>query len=124
MRWTWDPQKNRANQLAHGLSFETAVPPVKRKRTKKVSPAAELEALRALPDNRINLRDIPEVTDWSGARRGLLYRPIKQQLTLRLDADVVAWFKRRAPGGRGYQTYINRALRQYVEQRQKRTERS
>ena len=94
---------------------------MKGKRTKKVSEPAELEALAALPDDRINFRDIPEVTDWSGAKRGLLYRPVKQQLTLRLDADVVAWFKRRAPAGRGYQTQINQALRQYVQQCQKRT---
>jgi uncharacterized protein (DUF4415 family) len=41
---------------------------------------------------------------------------VKQQLTLRLDADLVAWFKARAPEGKGYQTSINSALRAYVEQ--------
>ncbi|MYK59389.1 MAG: BrnA antitoxin family protein, partial [Rhodospirillaceae bacterium] len=71
--------------------------------------------LEALPDDRIDTSDIPEQTDWSGAVRGLFYRPVKQQITLRLDADVVAWFKRQAPGGRGYQTAINRALRRHVE---------
>ena len=80
---------------------------------------AELSALEALPDDKIDTVDIPEVGDWSGAARGLFYRPVKQQLTLRLDADVVAWFKRNAPGGRGYQTDINRALREYVAQRDK-----
>jgi uncharacterized protein (DUF4415 family) len=44
----------------------------------------------------------------------MLYKPIKQQLTLRLDADVVAWFKAHAADERGYQTRINRALREYV----------
>jgi uncharacterized protein (DUF4415 family) len=39
-------------------------------------------------------------------------------LTLRLDADVVAWFKKQARSGKGYQTLINRALREYVQQRQ------
>lgn len=73
-----------------------------------------IEALAGLPDESIDTGDIPEVRDWSGARRGLFYRPVKQQLTLRLDADVVAWFKRHAKGGRGYQTDINRALREYV----------
>ena len=77
---------------------------------------AEVEALAALPDDHINTRDIPEVRDWSGARRGLFFRPVKQQLTLRIDADVIAWFKRHAPNGEGYQTSINRALREYVEQ--------
>ena len=80
---------------------------------------AELEALAALPDDEIDTSDIPEVLDWSDAKRGLFYRPVKQQLTLRLDRDVVAWFKRHAAGGRGYQTEINRALREYVRDHQK-----
>ncbi len=75
---------------------------------------AELEALAALPEAQINTCDIPEQRDWRGARRGLFYQPVKQQLTLRLDADLIAWFKDRAPNGEGYQTRINRALREYV----------
>jgi len=81
---------------------------------------AELEALAALRDDQIDLSGSPEVRDWSGAKRGLFYRPVKQQLTLRLDADVVVWFKRHARGGRGYQTDINRALREHVQRREKR----
>lgn len=42
------------------------------------------------------------------AALGELYRPIKKPVTLRLDADVLAWFKK---AGRGYQTRINRVLR-------------
>ena len=80
---------------------------------------AEIEALADLPDEAIDLSDIPEVRDWSGAERGRFYRPVKQQLTLRLDADVVAWFKRHARGGRGYQTDINRALRDHVRRHEK-----
>jgi len=76
---------------------------------------AELDALARLPEKRIDTRKIPEVRDWSGAKRGLFYRPVKQQLTLRLDADVVAWFKDHASKGEGYQTNINRALREHVE---------
>jgi uncharacterized protein (DUF4415 family) len=75
---------------------------------------AELKALAQLPENDIDIETIPEVRDWSGAKRGVFYRPVKQQLTLRLDADVVAWFKKRAPGGRGYQSAINSALRSFV----------
>ena len=75
---------------------------------------AEIEALAALPDGEIDTSDLPEILDWSGARRGLLYRPVKQQSTLRLNADVVAWFKANAPGGRGYQTEINRVLREHA----------
>jgi uncharacterized protein (DUF4415 family) len=47
----------------------------------------------------------------------LFYRPVKQQLTLRLDADVIAWFKDHAPKGEGYKTDINRALRRHVQRR-------
>ena len=84
----------------------------------RLTPAqqAEIETWAALPDDKIDMRDMPEVRDWSGARRGLFFRPIKQQLTLRIDADVVAWFKRYTPNGEGYQTHINRVLREYVEQ--------
>ncbi|MCK6454253.1 MAG: BrnA antitoxin family protein [Alphaproteobacteria bacterium] len=68
-----------------------------------------------LPDSSIDTADAPEIRDWSGARRGLFYRPVKQQLTLRIDADVVAWFRSRAPKGRGYQTTMNEALRRYMD---------
>ena len=77
----------------------------------------ELAELARLPEDRIDTRSIPEVKDWSGARRGVFYRPVKQQLTLRLDADVIAWFKDHAHEGGGYQTDINRALREHVQQR-------
>jgi uncharacterized protein (DUF4415 family) len=75
----------------------------------------ELKALASLPDAAIDTSDAPELPDWSGAKRGLFYRPVKQQLTLRLDADVVAWFKNHATLDTGYQTRINQALREYVE---------
>ncbi|MCY3558081.1 MAG: BrnA antitoxin family protein [Chloroflexi bacterium] len=75
----------------------------------------ELLALDKLADEDIDLSDIPEVTDWSGAERGKFYRPVKQQITLRIDADVIAWFKAQAPKGRGYQTNINQALRDHVQ---------
>ena len=74
----------------------------------------ELAALAAMPDEAIDTSDAPEVTDWSSAERGRFYRPVKQQLTLRLDADIVHWFKQHARAGEGYQTRINRALRDYV----------
>jgi uncharacterized protein (DUF4415 family) len=45
------------------------------------------------------------------AERGDFYRPLKEQITLRLDKDVIAWFK---AGGEGYQTRINEALREHV----------
>ena len=79
---------------------------------------AELEALAALPEDQIQTDDMPEVRNWSDAQRGLFYRPIQQQITLRLDADLIDWFKRNRPQGEGYQTSINRALREYIKQHQ------
>ena len=72
----------------------------------------ELAALVAMPDEAIDTADIPELSDWHHAERGRFYRPVKQQITLRLDADVIAWFKQqhKSGTGRGYQTDINRAL--------------
>lgn len=85
---------------------------------------AELKSLATLPDDVIDTSDAPELFDWSAAKRGLFYRPVKQQLTLRLDADVVAWFKSQTTSNEGYQTRINRALREYVQGQVSRTQRS
>jgi uncharacterized protein (DUF4415 family) len=81
---------------------------------------ARLRRLAAMPEATIDTSDIPEVTDWSGAVRGGLYRPRKDTITIRLDADVLAWFRGHAQEGRGYQSEINRALRQYVAEQEKR----
>jgi uncharacterized protein (DUF4415 family) len=56
-------------------------------------------------------RYLPE--EWAG-----MYKPVKKPVTLRLDADVLAWFQR---GGRGYQTRINRALRKVMMEERKKT---
>ena len=74
----------------------------------------QIRALEALPEDQIDTTDAPEILDWSDARRGVFYRPVKQQITLRLDADIIAWFKAQARDGRGYQTDINGALREHV----------
>ena len=74
----------------------------------------QMRALEALPEDQIDTTDAPEILDWSDARRGVFYRPVKQQITLRLDADIIAWFKAQARDGRGYQTDINGALREHV----------
>ncbi|TXL79590.1 BrnA antitoxin family protein [Vineibacter terrae] len=75
----------------------------------------QLAKLAKLRNDQIDTIDIPEAPaeNWMQARRGEFYRPRKQAVTIRLDADVVAWFKERADNG-GYQTEINRALRRYV----------
>ncbi len=71
----------------------------------------ELDSLAARPEEKIDTSDLPEVTDWSGAQIGRFYRPIKKPVTIRLDADVLAWFKARSTK---YQTAINKALREFI----------
>lgn len=79
---------------------------------------ANLDQIAARSDDAIDLSDAPEITDWSGAVPGRFFRPVKQQVTLRLDADVLHWFKTHG-GDRGYQTRINAALRRFVDQEAK-----
>jgi len=73
--------------------------------------SADLERINAMSDDQIDYSDIPEITDFSGFKRGLFYRPEKQAVTIRLDVDVVAWFKSAEPK---YQTAVNRVLREYM----------
>jgi len=63
-----------------------------------------------MPDSEIDCSDIPPITDemWRNAIRGNPYLPKKQQLTVRLDADVLQWLKGM---GKGYQTKLNAMLR-------------
>jgi uncharacterized protein (DUF4415 family) len=84
-----------------------------KKTTASVLTAAQrrdLAALAALPDDKIDYSDIPPLTErfWENAVRNPFYRPVKQQLTVRLDADVIAWLRRQ---GKGYQTRLNALLR-------------
>ena len=72
----------------------------------------ELEALATLDDKDIDTSEIPETTDWDSAEIGKFYRPIKKKLTIRLDADVVEWFKR---NNKHYQSAINKALREHIQ---------
>ena len=67
--------------------------------------------LRALKDRPIDFSDIPELPPnaFKNAVRGRFYRPVKQAVSLRLDADVLAWLKK---DGDGYQTRVNQMLRE------------
>ena len=47
---------------------------------------AQIRVLEDLPDDQIDTTDAPEILDWSDAKRGVFYRPVKQQITLRIDA--------------------------------------
>ena len=70
--------------------------------------AKEIRALRRIKDADIDLSDIPEVVNPTKVVVGKFYRPIKKSLTIRIDADILAWVKRY---GKGYQTRINWLLR-------------
>jgi uncharacterized protein (DUF4415 family) len=72
----------------------------------KIQKTIEPQAAKKTPRRRYIT--LPETMEW--------YRPIKKPVTLRLDADVLAWFKK---SGRGYQTRINRALRKLMKDEMK-----
>src|SRR2546427_10941160 len=69
-----------------------------------------LAKLAQRPDSALAFSEIPDLTAkfWRHAIRNPFYRPVKQQLTLRLDADVIAWLRHH---GKGYQTRANALLR-------------
>ena len=73
----------------------------------------ELERQAAAEGSEIDLSDgdVPDVANWDGAVRGKFYRPVKKSVTIRIDADVLAWFK--SLGGK-YQTRINHVLRDFM----------
>ncbi len=72
--------------------------------------------INKLSDNDINYSDIPETDEefWSDAQ--VLFPSKKTHLSIRLDDDIVSWFKQ---FGRGYQTKINAVLRSYIANTQK-----
>ena len=70
---------------------------------------AQLAQLRASDDRVPDTVDIPELTDeqWRSARR--FYKPLKQAISIRVDADILDWLKHRSER---YQVEINRILRE------------
>ncbi len=79
---------------------------------------AEARRLDAMP---IDYSDIPPLGDEFFKKATEAWPPAKQQLTIRLDADVLNWLK---SNGRGYQTRINRILRAAMETQPPRRSRS
>ena len=75
----------------------------------------EIAALAAKPDSPIDYSDIPALPEsfWKNAVRNPFYRPVKRQVTVRLDSDVIAWLRRQ---GKGYQTRLNHLLRSAMMQ--------
>lgn len=141
MQFEWDPEKARSNLAKHGVSFEDArlvwedelaqfrlerivegeerwhaiMKGVDMKTKLSAEQLERLERLAALPDESIDYSDAPPLTDeqWADPRRPSFYKARKQPVTIRLDADVIDWFKGHS-GGKPYQTEINRVLRQHV----------
>jgi len=72
---------------------------------------ARLDAIAAMPDEKIDYSDAPFRPDavW---KKAVQLPPGKKQITLRIDADVVDFFQQT---GKRYQTRINAVLRSYVE---------
>lgn len=70
-----------------------------------------LAEIAALPDEEIDFSDIPELTEkfWQNAVRNPFYKPVKKQVTLRIDADILAWLQ--MEGKDGYQSRLNAVLR-------------
>ena len=84
--------------------------------------ATDLEGLDAIRPEDIDLEETPEVTPEMFARAvvrrgGLASRAPKAQVTIRVDVDVLEWFRSR---GRGYQTEMSDLLRAYMEEHKKR----
>jgi uncharacterized protein (DUF4415 family) len=61
-----------------------------------------------MADSDIDFSDAPAVELPSKAQIGRFYRPVKQLVSIRIDTDVLAWFRGR---GKKYQTYMNEVLR-------------
>lgn len=76
---------------------------------------AELEALEGMPDDQIDFSDIPErPIDWSKAKVGMHYKPDWQDITLRLDQNVVDWFEEQAENPEEAARAINQALMEHM----------
>ncbi len=87
------------------------------KKPRSLTPA-EARCLNAAP---VDYSDIPPLDDEFFARATVEWPPVKHQLTIRLDEDVLTWLK---SNGRGYQTRIHRILRAAMESKPPRRSRA
>jgi len=90
---------SRTTRISKRTIFRPSINLQRKPLTKKQQ--RELKELAAKPDSEIDFSDIPETI-------GTLYKPIKRPITIRIDADVLAWLKSKP----GYQTRVNRLLRE------------
>ena len=73
---------------------------------------SDLARIDKLRDEDIDYSDIPELVDEVFAQPFVPWPPKKETITIRVDSDVLGWFKRQ---GRGYQTRINQILRRSMD---------
>ncbi len=78
---------------------------------------AQIEAINAMPDSEIDYSDAPEFSDADWVRAGMVINT-KEQITLRIDSDVVEFFR---DSGKRYQTRINAVLKAYMQAHKKLT---
>ena len=108
----WDSEKDILNKNKHHLSFETAskvfYDPLEKKAYENY-----LQTFRwTTSGTPVDYTDIPQTTDFSKARlKYYTVKPVKQSITIRIDADLLAVLKNY---GKGYQVKINDILRAVV----------
>lgn len=56
--------------------------------------------------------------EWDEAKRGTVVRTGKERITIRLDADIVQWFRDQVKSGGNYQTLMNEALRAHIRRQE------
>ncbi len=99
--------------MAKKLSASSRREPLRRVKRGDITLTTELKkelmkAKRKKPD--LSDEEVPDVSDWEGGIRNKFYRPIKAQITIRIDADVLDWFRHHEK----YQSLINKACREYM----------
>ncbi len=119
MKFEWDKNKNSENIQKHKIDFNDVVEVFQQGRRIKMKPdtskkksKTDWDKLNSMSDSEINYSDIPELNE-SFFKNGKLRMPkTKPRISIRLDPDVLEWFKSH---GVGYQTRINAVLRMYME---------
>jgi uncharacterized protein (DUF4415 family) len=84
-----------------------------KKRDLKTQSLTDWKRIDSMKDEEINLSDIPELSDSFFKNAELILPKPKVVVTLRVDADVMEWFRTK---GKGYQTMMNAVLKGWVEQ--------
>lgn len=100
-------RKKRGNSMSKTVTYKLDLnnPP-----TLSDEQKARFETLAERPDSKIDFSDIPQLDEkfWKNAVQNPFYKPTKQVTTVRIDSDVMQWLKSQ---GKGYQTRMNKILR-------------